>query len=567
MAKPVILAVDDDTTILVAVERDLTARYGGDYRVVTAANLDDALEQLAQLRLRGEPVALVLADLQMPNRAGFKFLERASELAPDARRIALAAFTQNVAAVDALDDGVSHHTCIKPWDPPEERVYPLVDDLLADWVACYKPVEEAIRLIGYRWSPDDSSLRAFLARNHLPYRWIDAGEGDSGEEAEALLRALGLDESALPLLIFPDGSYLSQPDPREVADKAGLQTEPAGQHYDFVIVGGGPAGLAAAVYAASEGLTTLIIEREAPGGQAGQSARIENYLGFPSGLSGQELTHRARHQATRFGAEILTAREATGVEVDGRYKNLRLDDGREVSCEALLIATGVQYRMLDIKGCGDLIGAGVYYGAAMSDTMCVINSEAYIVGGGNSAGQAALYLARHARRVTLVVRRDGLDESMSSYLIARIEKDEKIRVLPRTEVVAAHGRPGDEEGEQRLDKLTLRNNRTGEEETVEASGLFIFVGAAPRTEWLSNLLLRDENGYVLTGPDVVRTARSDRRDGGHGWALDRAPFWLETSVPGVFAAGDVRSRSVKRVASAVGEGSMCVAFVHEYLAT
>lgn len=567
MAKPIILAVDDDAAILAAVERDLNARYGKDYRIVTAAGAEAASAALADMRLNGEAVALVLADLQMPDRAGFRLLEQAAELFPDARRVALAAFTQDNAALDALDEGAAHHTCIKPWDPPEERVYPHLDDLLNDWIGCYKPVEEAILLIGYRWSPDDSALRAFLARNQLPYRWVDAGDEASRAEAEALLGRLGLDEAALPVVIFPDGDFLSQPEPRAVAEKAGLQTEPEAQHYDFLIVGGGPAGLAAAVYAASEGLSTLVIEREAPGGQAGQSARIENYLGFPSGLSGQELTHRARHQATRFGAEILTAQEATRVEVNGRYKRVCLADGGQLSCEALLIATGVQYRTLDIHGCGDLIGAGVYYGAAMSDTMCVINSEAYIVGAGNSAGQAALYLARHAKRVTIVARGESLDDSMSRYLVDRIEKDEKIRVLKRTEVVAAYGRPGDEAGEQRLDKITLRNNKTGEEDTVEASGLFIFVGAAPRTEWLADLLLRDENGYILTGPDVLRTARADRKGGGQAWTLDRQPLWLETSVPGIFAAGDVRSRSVKRVASAVGEGSMCVAFVHEYLSS
>ncbi len=565
MALPVILAVDDDAAILAAVERDLNARYGSEYRVVTAPSLEAGIEALTEMRVRGEAVALVLADLQMPERAGFALLRAASELAPDARRVALAAFTQGDAAVDALGEGVSHHTCLKPWDPPDERVFPLLDDLLADWVACYRPVEEAIRLVGYRWSPDDSALRAFMARNQLPYRWVDAGDDATRGEAEALLRSVGLDEGDLPLVIFPDGTHLSQPEPRALAEKAGLQTEPEEQHYDFVIVGAGPAGLAAAVYAASEGLTTLVIEREAAGGQAGQSARIENYLGFPSGLSGQELTHRARHQATRFGAEILTAQEATRIEAHGRYKRVFLGDSSQVSCEALLIATGVQYRTLDITGCGDLIGAGVYYGAAMSDTMCVINSEAYIVGAGNSAGQAALYLARHARRVTIVARGEDLDDSMSHYLIDRIEKDPKIRVLTQTEVVAAFGRPGDEPGEQRLDKITLRKRDTGDEETVEASGLFIFVGAAPRTDWLADLLLRDENGYVLTGPDVLRTGRGDRQAGGNPWTLDRQPLWLETSVPGIFAAGDVRSRSIKRVASAVGEGSMCVAFVHEYL--
>ena len=499
----------------------------------------------------------------MDEAAGFKVLELASQIAPEARRIGLAAFTQGDAVEDALACGAAQATCVKPWDPPEERVYPVLDETLQDWAAAYRPAEEVVRLVGYRWSPDDSALRGFLARNQLPYRWVDAGDDATRGEADALLAAVGLDERALPVVIFPDGSCLSQPTHREVAQKAGLQTEPAARYYDFVVVGAGPAGLAAAVYASSEGLSTLVIEREAPGGQAGQSARIENYLGFPSGLSGQELTHRARHQAARFGAEILTAQEAARVEVNGRYRTVRLADGTEVACEALLIASGVQYRTLPIDGCSDLIGAGVYYGAAMSDTMCVIDSEAYIVGAGNSAGQAALYLARHARRVTVVARGDDLDDSMSRYLVDRIAKDPKIRVLTRTEVVAAYGRPGDEEGEQRLDRVTLRNNQTGEEETVQASGLFIFVGAAPRTDWLASLVLRDENGYLLTGPDVLR---ADRRAGGQTWSLERQPFWLETSVPGIFAAGDVRSRSVKRVASAVGEGSMCVAFVHEYLA-
>lgn len=568
MAKPIILAVDDDAAILSAVERDLGSRYGDEYRVMTAGSPDEGLATLRELCLENQPVALLLVDLQMPDDGGYHFLDQAKGLAPDARRVALAAFTQEAEAIDAIDRATVSDTCIKPWDPPEERVYPILDEILADWRTTYAPAEEVIRLVGHRWSPDDSALRDFLARNQLPYRWVDVDvqAGGAGGEAGELMAALGVDRRALPLVIFPDGTHLSKPSLLELAEKAGLQTEPTQPFYDFVIVGGGPAGLAAAVYASSEGLRTLVVEREAPGGQAGQSSHIENYLGFPSGLTGQELSRRAIIQATRFGTEILTPVEVECVRLNGRYKVVRLTDGTELTCEALLIASGIQYRTLDITGCGELIGAGVYYGAAMTESMCVVNSDAYIIGGGNSAGQAAVFLSRHARCVTLIVRGSGLEESMSQYLIDRIEASDKIRVLPHTEVVAAHGQAHGADGEQRLSSITLRDRRTGVEETVEAAGLFIFVGAAPRTGWLGDLLLRDENGYILTGPDVIRTPVKDRSDG-PTWPLERQPYWLETNAPGVFAAGDVRSRSVKRVASAVGEGAMCVQFVHEYLAS
>lgn len=568
MPKPIILAVDDDAAILDAVERDLGARYGDEYRVVTATSPDEGLETLRELCLENQPVALLLVDLQIPDNGGYRFLHQAKDLAPDARRVALAAFTQDNEAVEAIDRAAVHDTCTKPWEPPDERVYPILDDLLADWRAAYAPAEEVIRLVGHRWSPDDSALRDFLARNQLPYRWVDVDvEGNrAGGEAGELMAALGVDERALPLVIFPDGTHLSKPSLLGLAEKAGLQTEPTQPFYDFVIVGGGPAGLAAAVYASSEGLRTLVVEREAPGGQAGQSSHIENYLGFPSGLTGQELSRRAIIQATRFGTEILTPVEVECIRLNGRYKVVRLTDGTELTCEALLIASGMQYRRLDIAGCSDLLGAGVYYGAAMTESMCVVNSDAYIIGGGNSAGQAAVFLSRHASRVTLVVRGSGLEESMSQYLVERIEASDKISVLPHTEVVSAHGELHGPDGEQRLSSITLRDRKTGAEETVEAAGLFIFVGAAPRTGWLGDLLLRDENGYILTGPDVIRTPANDRSDGST-WPLERQPYWLETNAPGVFAAGDVRSRSVKRVASAVGEGAMCVQFVHEYLAS
>jgi thioredoxin reductase (NADPH) len=552
MAKPVILAVDDDQVVLSAVQRDLRSKYAKDYRILGASAGAAALDVLRQLKLRNDPVALLVADQRMPRTTGVEFLAQAIDLFPTAKRVLLTAYADTEAAIRAINEIRLDHYLMKPWDPPEERLYPVLSDLLDDWQAQFRPVFEGIRVIGHRWSPQGHAIKDFLARNQLPYQWLDI---ESEPVALQFLEAAGAIPATLPVVILPDGSYLVQPALAQVAEKVGLRTRAQAPFYDLAIVGSGPAGLAAGVYGASEGLRTLIIEREAPGGQAGQSSRIENYLGFPVGLSGLDLARRAVAQATRFGTEILTPQEVTGVRLNDHYKVLTLADGSEVSCHALLVATGVQYRKLEAPGVEALAGAGIYYGAAITEAISTKGQDVFIVGGGNSAGQAAMYLSGFARQVTILARGHGLAESMSQYLIDQIGATPNVAVRTRVSVTAAYGTSN-------LESIVLTDADTGASETVPAAALFIFIGAAPRTEWLTDLVERDKAGFIPTGPELMHDGKRPR-----GWSLGRDPYWLETNIPGIFAAGDVRARSVKRIASAVGEGSMAVQFVHQYLAS
>lgn len=550
MARPVLLTVDDDPSVLRAVERDLRRRYSSDYRVMRADSGESALQALQQLKERGDPVALLLVDQRMPGMSGVQLLAEALPLYPDARRVLLTAYADTDAAIQAINEVKIHHYLLKPWDPPEERLYPVLDDQLEDWQAGYRPPFEGIRVVGLRWSPQSHAVKDFLGRNQVPYQWLDL---EVSPEAHQLVEQAEGGRCQLPIVLFPDGSRLAEPTILQIAEKVGLSTRAEKPFYDFAIVGAGPAGLAAAVYAASEGLKTLLIEREAPGGQAGTSSRIENYLGFPSGLSGADLARRAVTQARRFGVEILSPQEVVSVRAEDPYRILTLGDGSEVSCHALLWATGVSYRKLPTPGCDSLSGAGVYYGAAMTEALACKDEDVYVVGAANSAGQAAMYFARYARRVVMLVRGEGLEKSMSSYLIQQIAGTPNIEVMPHTEVVEANG-------EDHLECLILSNRQTGERWRVPAHSLFIFIGAQPHTNALAGLVERDERGFILSGRDLVKDGKRPST-----WKADRDPYLLETSVPGVFVAGDVRHGSVKRVASGVGEGSICVSFVHQYL--
>ncbi len=550
MARPVLLTVDDDPEVLGAVRRDLRRQYGDRYRVLAADSGATALETAEQLKLRNEPVALFLADQRMPRMSGVEFLEQGIALFPEAKKVLLTAYADTDAAIRAINSVRIDHYLLKPWDPPEQHLYPVLDDLLADWDAAYHPPFGGLRVIGHRWSPKSHAVKDFLARNQVPYRWLDI-EGSS--EADELVKLAGVERTSLPLLLFSDGSHLTDPTNVAIAEKIGLQTQAKLPFYDLIIVGGGPSGLAAAVYGASEGLKTLMVERNAPGGQAGQSSRIENYLGFPSGLSGADLSRRALDQARRFGVEVLTPQSAEAVRVEDPYRYLRLGDGGELACHALMIATGVAYRKLEAPGIERLTGAGVYYGAAMTEAISCQDEQVLIVGGANSAGQAAMFFSRYAGQVTLLVRGEGLAKGMSSYLIDQIAETPNIAVRPFTEVAEAHG-------ERNLEGVTVRNARTGETETLSATALFIFIGAQPGTGWLDGVVERDERGFILTGLDLLRDGKRPK-----GWTADRDPFLLEASVPGIFVAGDVRHDSVKRVASGVGEGSIAVSFIHHYL--
>ena len=550
MGKPVIVAVDDEPAVLSAVARDLRREYGKHYRVLRADSGKVALESLRQLKLRNEPAALIVVDQRMPGMSGVEFLEEAIEIFPDAKRVLLTAYADTEAAIRAINEVGLDHYLMKPWDPPEEYLYPVLTDLLDDWQASFAPPFEGIRVVGHQWSAQSHQIKDFLSRNLVPYQWLDV---EIDEEGRHLLELSGSDGSQLPLVLFPEGSSLAQPTTAQIAESIGLKTRPGLPFYDLIIVGAGPSGLAAAVYGASEGLSTLLIESEAPGGQAGTSSRIENYLGFPSGLSGGDLTRRAVAQASRFGAEILTPLDATDIRVEDPYRFITLTDGSEISCHALLIATGVSYGKLDAPGVERLIGAGVYYGAAITEALACRGKDVFIVGAGNSAGQAAMYLSKYADSVTLLVRGKSLTKSMSHYLVEQIKSHEKIMVL-------THSTVAEVEGEGRLEEITIATTATGETCTVPAFALFIFIGAKPHTDWVADVVERDAAGFILTGPGLVRSGQRPK-----GWHLNRGPFLLETSVPGIFAAGDVRHRSVKRVASAVGEGSMAVQFVHQYL--
>jgi thioredoxin reductase (NADPH) len=544
--KPIILSVDDDPSVSRAVARDLRRHYGENYRIVRAESGSDALDALKELKLRGETVAVFVADYRMPQMSGIEFLEQAMDLFPLARRVLLTAYADTHAAIDAINVVDLDHYLLKPWDPPEEKLYPVIDGLLDAWRAAGDRPILHTKIIGHRWNARSAEVRDFLARNRLPYHWFMADE----PEGERLLEAASQDGRTLPVVITEQGEPMVNPSETELADRLGLSTTPSEEFYDLVVIGGGPAGLAAAVYGASEGLNTVLIERTATGGQAGQSSRIENYLGFPDGVSGSQLADRARRQAEKFKAELITTREAVALEVNGPVKTIKFADGGSIDSRAVILATGVSYRQLQAEGCADLTGKGVYYGAASSVASECTDEEVYVVGGANSAGQAAMYLSREAKSVTIAVRAPSLEASMSYYLIEQIEANPKITVRTCTEVKRAAG-------DGHLQKLSLVDRNSGAVEDVTCARMFIFIGAAPLTDWLNDVVARDDHGFVLAGPDLKSCSR---------WPLERPPHHLETSVPGVFVAGDVRAESAKRVAAAVGEGSMAVMLVHRYLA-
>jgi thioredoxin reductase (NADPH) len=547
--KPILLTVDDDPGVSRAVARDLRRQYGESYRVVRTESGPQALETLRELKLRGDLVAVMLADHRMPEMTGLEFLEEAMDLFPHARRALLTAYADTDAAIEAINVVDLDHYLLKPWDPPEEKLYPVVDSLLELWQATDERPTSQVQVVGHRWSAPSFEVRDFLARNSVPYRWLSSDDA----EGRRLLAAAEVDITSIPLVVTPDSDYLVDPSIGELAERVGLSTTPNIDFYDVVIVGGGPAGLGAAVYAASEGLRTVLVERQATGGQAGQSSRIENYLGFPDGVTGSQLTDRARRQAHKFGAEVLTTRDVVGLDVRASSRTVRFADGGEVVAHAVLLATGIAYRKLGVPGADALTGRGVFYGSAMTEATACVGNDVYVVGGANSAGQAAAFLARHARKVTMLVRADSLEKSMSYYLIRQIEEIPNIEVRLGTEVSAVHG-------DEHLEGLTLCSRAPRSEETVRAGYVFVFIGAAPGTEWLAGVVARDDKGFVLTGPDLMVDGRRPP-----GWAADRDPYYLEASVPGIFAAGDVRAGSVKRVASAVGEGAMAIQLIHGYL--
>ncbi|HEY6399996.1 MAG TPA: FAD-dependent oxidoreductase [Blastocatellia bacterium] len=548
MAKPILLTVDDDAEVLRAVERDLRREYGDRFRIMRANSGESALDALRQLKLRNDPVALMLVDQRMPHMSGVEFIERAGAIYPEAKRALLTAYADTEAAIGAINKARVDYYLMKPWDPPEENFYPVLNDLLDDWLASFRPPFEGIRVLGHRWSPQALEIKSFLAGNHVPYQWLDV---ETDVEARQIMESA--QGRKLPLVICPDGEQLEAPDVSQMARKIGLRTTADQHFYDLIIIGGGPAGLAAAVYGASEGLKTVMVERQAPGGQAATSSRIENYLGFPSGLSGADLARRAVTQARRFGVETLSA-EAVGLRCQDSYRFVRLADGNELSSHVILIASGVAWRKLDVPGADRLAGAGVYYGAAMTEAISCRDENVFVVGGANSAGQAAIHLSKYARQVTMLVRGPSLAATMSQYLIDQIAATPNINVRCQASVVEAHG-------ETHLEAITIADAET--RETAPTKSLFIFIGAQPGTDWLAGNLERDEHGFILSGPDLPRDGRKQP----HSWArtIGRDPFLLETSVPGVFVAGDVRRGSIKRVASSVGEGAIAVQLIHQYL--
>ena len=550
--KPAILAVDDEPEVLNAVERDLRARFSQDYRIVKAGSGVRALEALAELKKRNAPVALFVVDARMPQMSGTEFLVQARRLYPEARKVLLTAYADTDVAIAGINEVQLDHYLMKPWDPPSERLYPVLDELLGDWSASFRPPFDGIRVAGSQWSPPSHEVKDFLSRSQIPYQWLDV---ERDPEARALSEAASPGLGRLPVVFFPDGSTLVAPDARSLAERLGLQTSARRPFYDLLIVGGGPAGLAAAVYGGSEGLRTVLLEMETTGGQAGTSAAIENYLGFPSGLSGADLARRATAQARRFGAEVLSAREVRSIRMEGPYRIATLEDGSELSCYGLLLACGMQVRRLDAPGVEPLTGAGVFYGAALTEAGACRNRDVVVVGGANSAGQAALSFARHARKVTVLVRGPSIAEGMSQYLVDRISDTPNVEVLEHAEVSAAFG-------SGRLDGVDVVVTGDGGPRRIDAAAMFIFIGAAPRSDLAAGVVERDPSGFILTGPDLLKDGRLPR-----SWAPARDPFLLETSVPGVFAAGDVRHGSSKRVAAAVGEGSAAVGMIHKYLET
>lgn len=554
MARPIILTVDDDPAVSQAITRDVRERYGERYRVARSTSGSDALGTLEEFARRDQPVAMVVSDHRMPEMTGIELLEQSKAVATGAKLVLLTAYADTDVAIKAINDIGLDHYLMKPWSPPDERLFPVLDDLLDDWELENSRRFDGVRVVGNRWSERSYETRMFLARNHVAYQWLELERDAEAQRLQALFSG---PDDPLPLVLLGDGLTIHGGTSRDIADALGLHTTATGTLYDLVVVGAGPAGLAAAVYGASEGLTTAAIERDAPGGQASQSARIENYLGFPNGLSGSDLSHRATTQARRLGAELVLARAVEGLDQRGSVHAVRFADDTEIEARAVVIATGVSYRLLEAEGLAELSGRGVYYGASASDARAVEGDDVYVVGGANSAGQAALHLARYARRVVLVVRADALERSMSQYLVARVRSADNIDVRVQTEIVRGRG-------DDHLESLTLADRSAGTEEDVKANWLFAFIGAQPRTDWLGDAIARDERGFIVTGPDVAALV-GDR--GRPRWPLERPPFLLETSRPGVFAAGDVRRTSMKRVASAVGEGSSAVSNVHLYLET
>lgn len=553
MNKPIILTVDDDREVLQAIARDVRHEYGEHFRVIRAESGERALDVLRQVKLANESVALLLADQRMPGMSGVELLTEARRYYPDAKKALLTAYADTDAAIAAINEVRLDYYLVKPWDPPEQRLYPVLDDMLDDWMADYQPSFDGIRLLGHKWSPESHAARDFLARNQVPYRWLDI---ESDPEAREALDLIGQDGSACPILVFPDGTVQVQPTLQAIAEKAGLRGHAEVPVYDLIVIGAGPAGLAAAVYGASEGLSTVVVEREAVGGQAGMSSRIENYLGFPAGLSGGDLSRRAMVQARRFGATFLLTQEVSGLHDHDGIIGVTLSDGTELRAQSVVIATGVSYRRLDAPGVQALTGRGIYYGAAMTETAAVRGEDIFIVGGANSAGQAAMYFSTVAKSVTLLIRGEGLSANMSHYLSARIEQTPNIRIRCHTGIAEATG-------DSHLESLVLRDTVTGETGTVPAAALFVFIGAQPRTEWLDGEIARDDKGFIFTGQDLADHADGER----HHRHPARAPYLLETSIPGVFAAGDVRHGSGKRVATAVGEGATAVISVWQHRAT
>lgn len=550
--KPVIMTVDDEPLVLNAIERDLREHYSDDYRILKAASGNDALEAIHQLKRRNESVALFLVDQRMPGMSGVEFLEEAIRHYPEARKVLLTAYADTEAAIASINTIDLDHYLLKPWDPPEVHLYPVLDDLLSDWMATASLPYDGIRVAGTQWSATSHNIKHFLTLNQIPYKWLNI---EKDAQAKALVDTLPRDEAGLPVVFFPDGSLLSNPDCQVLAEKIGLQTRAQKPFYDLIIVGAGPAGLAAAVYGASEGLRTVLLEREAPGGQAGNSARIENYLGFPQGVSGMDLARRATVQAKRLGAEILTAQEVVNVRVEDPYRFVTLSDGTELSCHALLITTGMSVRKLDVEGIEAYIGASIYYSAAVTEAESCRGKQAIVVGGANSAGQGAVFLSRYASQVTMLIRGRTMEQSMSKYLVNQIKGIENIKVRLNTEISGVHG-------SERLEALTVRNSETGETEKIAADAVFLYVGADPHSEFVAGVVERSKEGFIVTGPDLIHEGRRPKN-----WKLKRDPYLMETSVPGIFAAGDVRHNAVRRVASSVGQGSVVIFFVKKYLET
>lgn len=551
MNKPIIFSIDDDPQVLRAISRDLKSQYNTDYKIISTTSANEALEAVTDLKNSGDTVALFLVDQRMPEMEGVDFLQKAIKIYPDAKRVLLTAYSDTEAAIKAINDVQLDYYLMKPWNPPEEKLFPVINDLLDDWHGHYTPDFKGIKLIGYQFSPKSHEIKDYLAGNLIPYKWYDY---ENNPESKVLLEINNLSNTDLPLIIYEDGNCAGKPTIRQIAEKTGLNPQITNEIYDVVIIGAGPAGLAAAVYGSSEGLKTLLIERRAPGGQAGTSSRIENYLGFPAGLSGSDLTRRAITQATRLGAEFLSPREVSAIRQKDGYKTIVLDDGPEIISRAVVITTGVDYRKLDVKGIESFTGAGIYYGAAMTEASASKDKEVYVIGGGNSAGQAAMYLSKFAKKVHIVIRREGLAATMSAYLITQIGNSPNIEVLPYTEIIEA-------QGHNCLERLVLTDVNTNEQKMAVAAALFIFIGAKPYTDWIKLDIIKNNKEFIETGRDLTAYDSFAKV-----WKLKRDPFLLETSCPGIFAAGDVRAGAMNRVASAVGEGSMAISFVHKYLA-